>query len=219
MGPRSVLREGAVQHPAAFQRVRALGGFAGREVPHLPGCAVHHRLDENAGDLLIVGMGGVGVAHGVRKGIVPWAHVLGRAVLRVAAQQRLEKSAFGRGHPIEQLHRLVRRIPRHLQCRRLPIGVHPPPRHVVVRAGGVGDSPPRHGAIRIGLRRALETAHGLFMVVAEGPVQAAVEPGLRLGAPCGDLPRICAEIVWICTHDRFSPCSRIPTSRGTSGGA
>src|SRR4051794_21994713 len=54
-----------------------------------------------------------------------------------------------------------------------------------------------HGTIRIGRQRLFEAGHRLLVVVAEAPVEATVEPTLRIRGGGGHLPRIRTEIVRI----------------------
>ena len=54
-----------------------------------------------------------------------------------------------------------------------------------------------HGTVRIGGQRAVETDHRLGMVEAEGPVQAAVEPNLRVRRGRRDRAAIAAQIIAI----------------------
>ena len=53
------------------------------------------------------------------------------------------------------------------------------PGHVVEGAIGIGDTPIRHGAVRIGVQGALKADGRLFVVEAVAPEQTAVEPDLR----------------------------------------
>ena len=68
------------------------------------------------------------------------------------------------------------------------------PGEVVEGPRTVGDAPMGHDAIRIELERPVEALHALFLVEAEAPVQAEIEPALRLGGRRPDLPRVGAEI-------------------------
>src|SRR5437588_8862273 len=68
------------------------------------------------------------------------------------------------------------------------------PGQVVVRARGIADAPVRHGAFRIVLQRLLEALDRLAMVEAEHPVEAAVEPELRVRRGRGDFSAIGPEI-------------------------
>src|SRR3984885_4594523 len=51
-----------------------------------------------------------------------------------------------------------------------------------------------HDAIRIELERPVEALHALFLVEAEAPVQAEIEPALCLRGRRPDLPRVGTEI-------------------------
>src|SRR5258708_7918199 len=68
------------------------------------------------------------------------------------------------------------------------------PSGVVESPGAVSDAPMRHDAIRIELERLVETLHALFLVEAEAPVQAEIEPALCFRGRRPDLPRVSAEI-------------------------
>src|SRR5690242_1238666 len=54
------------------------------------------------------------------------------------------------------------------------------PEQIVEGALTVGDSPIHHRALRIELFRFLETFHASFEIESETPVQAKIEPPLRL---------------------------------------
>ena len=83
------------------------------------------------------------------------------------------------------------------ECRGLAGGIHQFPGEVVVRPGGVADTPMGHGAVGVGLQRLLEAGDSLLMVEAEAPVEAAVEPALGVRRVGGHLPGVGPEIIGI----------------------
>ena len=196
--------EGAFQHLDRLLRAGARRRLAGLEVPHLPRRLVHDRLGIDRAQVEIVRMGAEQLAHLDGEGLVPGRLVLDHLALRVARRQRadqrlLDRRGVGRGSQ-GALHGVVRGFERALLAGRI-VAV---PGQVVVRAGGVGDAPVRHGAAGIGLERLLETLDRFGMVEAVEPVQSAIEPELRLRRRGRDDALVGAEIV-IVVH---GPCPR-----------
>jgi hypothetical protein len=76
-------------------------------------------------------------------------------------------------------------------------GVLQLPGVVVVRSGGVADTPMGHRAVRIDLQRFLEAADSLFMMVAKTRVEATIEPALRIRRSGRHFPGVRAEIIRI----------------------
>ena len=198
----------ALEHRHRLGRVGALGRLAGRQVPQLPGGAVHQRLGEQRGHVEVVAELGVDRAHGVGVVVVPGSAVLGRRVLREARPQRADQRPLDRragagqragagdgavsgGHGVDQL----------LPLEGLPV-------LVVVRADGVGEAPVRHRAVGVGRDRVLEAADGLLVVEAVGPDEAAVEPGLGVVRRGGDGAAEAAEVVVVVAEHGEGPIIR-----------
>src|SRR5262249_31667577 len=150
---------------------------------------------KDGADIEIVAPGLEHGAHGLGEGLVPAGHVLDRLALGIARWQGADQSllerrgvasagervlcgGIGRGERLE----LARRIEQM-------------PGQVVVGAGGIGQTPMRHGAARVTLQRLAETFYAFFVIVGVDPDQAAVEPELRVGRCRGDRPAVAAEIV------------------------
>ena len=190
--------EGGFEHLARLERAGAGRGLAGAQIPHPPGCAVEDRFDED-------GSGGRGrrgcawcaTAHGVGEGVVPRALVVDRVALRIAGGQRLDQRAFRRGDAADQRERRPRCVIGAGERGGLAGGIHQLPGKVVVRPGGVADAPMRHGAVRVGRQRLLEAGDSLLVVVAEAPVEAAIEPPLGVRRGGGHLAGVGAEIIGI----------------------
>jgi hypothetical protein len=192
---RGDVAEGALQHLDRLLGAGAGRRLAGLEVPHQPGRLVHDRLGEHRAQVEIVRMGMEQLAHLDGEGLVPGGLVLDRLALRVARRQRSDQRLFdrrgvGRGGQCA-LHGVVRGFERALLAGRI-VAV---PRKIVVRPGGVGDAPVRHGTAGISLQRLLEALDRLGVVEAVEPVQAAIEPELRLRRRGGDGPLVGTEIV------------------------
>src|SRR5262245_28526645 len=68
------------------------------------------------------------------------------------------------------------------------------PGQIVVRPGGVAHTPVRHSAFRVELECLLEAFDCLAMVEPEHPVEAPVEPDLRVRRGRGDFPAVRPEI-------------------------
>ena len=143
-------------------------------------------------------------AHGVGEGVVPGALVVDRFALRVAGRQRLDQRALRRGDAAGQRQRGAGGVVGAGEGRRLAGGVHQLPGEVVVRPGRVADAPMRHGAVRVGRQRLLEAGDRLLVVVAEAPVEAAVEPALRVGRGGGHLAGVAADVIRIVHAAPFS---------------
>src|SRR5262249_7501202 len=95
------------------------------------------------------------------------------------------------------------------------------PGQVVERARAIGDAPMRHDAVGIELERLVKALHALFLVEAEAPVQAEIEPALRLSGRGPDLSGMGAEIETVHGGSLLQPATlfrrqivRQPCSRG-----
>src|SRR5690348_227430 len=69
-----------------------------------------------------------------------------------------------------------------------------PPGQVVKGARRIGDAPMGHRAARIEAEHLFKTSDGFFVVEAVTPVEADIEPSLRLWRPCGYSSAVSAEI-------------------------
>src|SRR5712691_11571152 len=69
-----------------------------------------------------------------------------------------------------------------------------PPGQVVKGAGRIGDAPMGHRAARIEAEHLFKTPYGFFLIEAVTPVEADIEPSLRLWRPCGYSSAVSAEI-------------------------
>ena len=200
------------EHLYGFRRVRALGDRTGLQIPQRPRRAVHDRLGEQRLDVRVVPVLPV---HGAHRGgvvVVPGAHVGGGLRRRIAAAQR----------PDQGLLRLRRRaapllgpgdgLERGLQGAARIVLVERLPRLVVVRAGGVGDPPPGHRTVGVGIQRLAIARDRLLVVVAVGPGKSAVEPALRPGGPGGDRPAAGSEVV-VVRHAPFLHSGRFERRR------
>src|SRR5262245_53769330 len=88
------------------------------------------------------------------------------------------------------LHGVEGRRQRHLPAKR----VVAMPGKIVVGARGIADPPMCHGALRIMRESLLEAFDGLAMIEAEHPVEASVEPELRVRRRRSDLPAVRSKI-------------------------
>ena len=68
------------------------------------------------------------------------------------------------------------------------------PGQVVKGARRIGDAPMGHRAARIEAERLFETPDAFFVIEAVTPVEADIEPSLRLWRSCGYSPAVGAEI-------------------------
>src|SRR5580704_13992632 len=104
-------------------------------------------------------------------------------------------------------------IMRASERRGLTGGVLQFPGVVVVRPGGVADAPMGHRAAGIDLQRFLEAADSLLVMVAKTPVEATVEPALRIRRSGRHFPAVRADIIRIvhvapCPFLRVDPRTR-----------
>ncbi len=170
--------EGTLQDRHDLLGAGVRGGPAGRQIPHLPGRLGHDRLGEHRTDLEIIGVGREDLAHLAGEGLVPGRHVLdrqglGRAILQGAEHRLLDRARLF-GMRERSLHGAMRR-------RQLPaVRVAEMPGQVVVRRQGVALPPLRHRGGRIMSERLLEALDRLAVIEAEEPVEAAIEPELRV---------------------------------------
>ena len=196
--------ERAFQNLARFSGAGVGRGFAGALVPHPPRCAVHDRLDEDVPYVEVVGMRLMDAAHGIGEGIVPGRLVLDHVALRIARGQCLDQRAFRRGDVGCKCERHVGGIVGTAERCGLAARIHQFPRKIVVRARGIADAPMCHGTVGIGGQRLLEAADRLFMVKSKAPVEATIEPALRVRRSGGHCPRIWADVIRI-VHCRLPP--------------
>ncbi len=123
----------------------------------------------------------VDLAHGVGIGVVPGREVFHARIARIAQLDGVNEVALEGGYLGLQRFRPRDGLRGLGEGGRLLVLLEGLPGLVVVRADGVGDAPVRHGAVGIGFQRLLEADDGFFVVVAVGPDEAAVEPGLGFG--------------------------------------
>ena len=190
---------------------RALRHAARFQVPHLPGRAVHDRLGKHRQHVQIFRKSRQHGPHRIGEGVVPRRHVVDRLRTRVAGIERIDQRALQLGCRTRAgLGRLLR-VPGLAQRPGAPFAVHHVPGVVVVRPAGIGDAPMGHRAARIVLQRLAETGDGFFVVVAPGPVEAAVEPALRGLRSGGDGTGVGAEVIDVRAHAAM-------LATGSSGG-
>ncbi len=187
--------EQALEQLLRLLRPGLLGNATAREVPHLPRRLVHDRFGQHAADVEIIAEAGVDLAHLLGEGLVPGRLVLDRIALGIAGRQGADQRLLDRRVAIDQGERRLHRVVGGGQSLGLAGRIVEMPRQVVVRARRIGDAPLRHRAGRVVLQRLAEAFDRLGVVEAEDPVQAAVEPDLRLGRFGGDRAGIGTEIV------------------------
>ena len=168
---------------------------AGLQIPQRPRRAVHDRFGEQRLDVRVVPVLPV---HGAHRGgvvVVPGAHVGGGLRRRIAAAQRPDQGLLRRCRraapllgPGDGLERGRERAARIVLVERLP-GL------VVVRAGGVGDPPPGHRTVGVGVQRLAIARDRFLVVVAVGPGEPAVEPALGLAGAGGHRAAVRSEVV------------------------
>lgn len=186
-----------LKHVAGLDRAGAGRGFAGTQVPHAPGCPVKDRFHKDGAQIEVVGMRLMGAAHGIGKGIVPGALVVNRIAPRIARRQRLDQRTFRRGGPVSQCDGRTGRVMSARERRSLAGGILQFPRVVVIWPDRIGETPMRHGAIRVHLQRLLKAGSGFLMVVAKAPVEAAVKPALGIRRGGCHRSRVGTEVIRI----------------------
>ena len=136
-----------VQRIDHLQGVGALGGLARLEVPQSPGRAVHQRFGVQGAHVRVSRKRPVHLAH--RRGVlvVPPAEVAGLG-RRVAPGERLDQGPLDRGGVLDPIERLQGGVADGTERGPQLDRVELLPGLVVVGSGRVGDSPPRHRAVR-----------------------------------------------------------------------
>ena len=169
---------GAFQNGNGFCRIGSFGGLSGLDVPELPWGAVHDRLGEEGCYIQIVLVGAVNLAHGGGVVIIPDWRDIARFIQWIAFCKGAYQGLFNRACLVEEFQCLfcggAGKIEGAFQVGR----IEGHPLLVVVGARRIGDAPLGHGAVGIMFGGLLEAAHGLFMIVAITPDQAAIEPEL-----------------------------------------
>ena len=212
-------------HPGVHLRQHLAGvatrvGLSGLKVPELARRAVHRRVEIEGGDVGVVLMRPVRVAHRVGKLPVPGVQHPGVALVAVpvSLRQRPDEGLLGRRPIAGERDRGRHRV----MADRQGFGDFgfrvSDPGPVVVGAVRVGDPPPGHGAGGVRFGRAPEAGNRFLMVEAVGPVQSAVEPALGGIRTRGDFAGPASKIefvahVGLLVSDRLQVPGRAPRRR------
>ena len=175
-------RHRALAEREGLQRIGVARGKSRLHVPQAPRRAGDQRLDQKRHDVVVVGKGMVDAAHRGGVVVVPLVESLGADAVRLleAPGQRLDQMTLRIFRSCAQPERDLEMLEGNLgEAIGLGLAVVAPG-EIVEGPRAVGDAPMRHDAIRIELERLVETLHALFLVEAEAPVQAEIEPALRL---------------------------------------
>ncbi len=156
-----------------FQGGLGLGGArlgAAVGVPVIPAGSVHERFGENRGNIRVIGILVVQLAHGIHVGEVTLA-VVGDGVLVVEHEQRVDQLPLSGGAVVGQFQRGADGLGADA------VGVigHAAIAAVGIRAGGVGQSPVGHGVVRLQARGFLIRGDGLRKIKAPGHAQTLVK--------------------------------------------
>ena len=173
------------------------GHRAAAQVPHVPRRQVHQCIDKSCRNVGIIGEFGRNLAHRIGKGRIPGGHIVDRIALGVAGRQGGDQRGLCWGHMPDLGKGRLRGVIGFGQRLGAAFGIVKHPRHVVVWPGGIGLTPVGHGAGRISSSGVLETHDRLFVVKAVNPVQAPVEPLLRLRILGRDNARKAPQIIQI----------------------
>jgi hypothetical protein len=172
--------ERRVEHILRFERARPRGRPAGRQIPQCPGRGVHQRIGIQRGDIEVVAVGGVDLAHRARITGRPDRQVIAGLSCGIPlsdrADQRLLERRRGRRELPGAHARVVSAADRGPQIdlvERLPW-------LVVVGPDSVSKSPIREREVLVERDRALEAADRLLVIEGIAPNQSAIEPPPRV---------------------------------------
>ena len=192
---------GVFQDLACFQRGCTFTGLASVQIPQTPGRACHQRFGGQRADIGAVAVCLVRRSHGIGIGVGPHGKIRWGLIGGMPLGNRLDQLLFQIGGRILQRHRALGGFVGFLENAGKLDGIELGPAAVVDRATGIGDAPPGHGAIGVGVGSPLEAAQRFLEIEAIGPGQPAIKPGLRQFGGCRDLHRMAAGIVVIVQHD------------------
>jgi hypothetical protein len=158
-----------LKHCDGFQRIGAFSRLARRDVPQLPRRPIHDRLGEQRRYVKVIAETRINLAHRRSIVVVPDRRDGIGAVVGVTVKERGDECLLDGCPLLRQRLRLQSRLAGKFQ-RAGEVGrIKGFPLLVVVGPSRIGDTPLRHGALRIGLCGGLEAAHRLVVIVAVAP--------------------------------------------------